>query len=68
MKKGIIFAAIALMVFLISCGPKVMVPPRISLSEYQIIGLVEFTSNTEGSLETYATQRFMEEMTKDQEA
>jgi hypothetical protein len=51
------FAALAV----VGCGgPRVAVPPRIDLAEHSTVGLVEFTSNSEGKLAEYATQRFLE--------
>lgn len=41
-------------------GAKVMVPPRIDLNTYQRIGMVDFSSNTEGNLDEFASQKFLE--------
>jgi len=37
----------------------VEIPPKIDLQPYQTIGIVEFTSNTNGNLNQIATQKFM---------
>ena len=44
------------------CGPKVMVPPLIDLAPYDIVGIIEFSSNYEGNLAPFATQKFMEQI------
>ncbi|MBN2542786.1 hypothetical protein JXI42_07940 [bacterium] len=55
-----------LLLFSLNCGPKVMVPPKIDLVTYEVLGLVEFSSNTEGNLSSYATHNFLEAITEDQ--
>ena len=45
---------------LIGCAPKVMVLPRIDLKVYDNVGIVEFSSNAEGNLDQFATQKFLE--------
>ena len=47
-------------------GSKVMVPPRIDLQRHELLGIIEFSSNQEGELGPLATQRFMEEVRRDQ--
>ncbi len=56
----------AVLVIIFGCGPKVMVPPAIDLLEYEVLGLVTFTSNVEGNLNEYTTQKFLEAITEDQ--
>lgn len=64
---SMVFISISLVLFIVfGCGPKVMVPPVIDLEEYEVIGLIEFTSNVEGNLNEYATQKFLEAITVDQ--
>jgi hypothetical protein len=48
------------------CGPKTVVPPLIDLAAFEAVGLIEFTSNTEGTLSQYATQQFMASITNSQ--
>lgn len=48
------------------CGPKVMVPPLVDLAPYEIVGIIEFSSNYEGNLAPFATQQFMENIQKAQ--
>ncbi len=43
-----------------ACSEKVLMPPRVDLSGYDTIGIVEFTSNSKGNLDTYATQKFLQ--------
>ena len=48
------------------CGPKVMVPPNVDLGVFESIALIDFTSNAEGNLADYATQKFLEIVTASQ--
>jgi hypothetical protein len=48
------------------CGPKILVPPRIVLDQFDVIGVIEFVTSSKGDLGTYATQRFVEAMRRDQ--
>jgi len=66
MHKIINIIIVATLVILNGCATKVMVPPKIDLIDYEIIGLVEFSSNSEGKLDTYITQRYIEAMSQDQ--
>jgi len=48
----------------LSCGPTVLVPPKIDLIPYERVGLISFTlENAEGQLDKIATQRFLQEIT-----
>ena len=42
------------------CSKRVMVPPRLDLGSYGAIGMIEFASNSEGNLDEFASQKFME--------
>lgn len=42
------------------CAPKVMVPPRINLKAYDNVGMIEFSSNTEGRLLQFVTLKFLQ--------
>lgn len=66
MNKGLITIMIALSIFVIGCAPKVMLPPKIDLQGYEVVGLVEFESNSQGNFSPYVTQRFLEAITEDQ--
>ena len=50
------------------CGGSTLVriSPRIDLTNYEILGIIEFTSTAEGSLASYTTRTFVEEMRADQ--
>jgi hypothetical protein len=37
-----------------------MVPPRVDLQEFPVIALVQFSSNAEGNLDEFASQKFIE--------
>jgi hypothetical protein len=55
-----------LMTAILSCGRKVMVPPKIDLAEYEVLGIIEFKSTSEGVLGSYVTKKFTEAMRADQ--
>ncbi len=50
----------------LACGPRVMVPPKIDLTEYEVLGIIEFEASEEGELGVYATRRFVEAARRDQ--
>jgi len=60
--KGFFTASflVLLFVFYPACGPKVMVPPAIQLTEYDLIGMIEFSTNVRGKLGEYVTGEFIE--------
>lgn len=41
-------------------GKKVMVPPRVDLQDFPVIALVQFSTNAEGNLGEFASQKFIE--------
>ena len=47
-------------------GTLVQIPPRIDLTQHEILGVIEFTSSAEGKLASYTTRTFIEEMRADQ--
>ena len=67
MKKTLGLAIIAvILTAILGCGPKVMVPPVIDLKQHEVIGIIEFSSSSEGELGPLATRRFIEMARKDQ--
>ena len=67
MFKYVKVSILIIVLFLISgCGPRVMVPPEIDLTEYEVLGLIDFSSNMEGNHDEYATQKFIEAITENQ--
>lgn len=42
-----------------ACSKKVKMPPRIDLTFFDVIGLIEFTSDAEGNLPAFTTQKFL---------
>lgn len=44
----------------------VQVPPTVDLHDYDVIGVVNFTSETQGTLASFATQRFIEALQESQ--
>jgi hypothetical protein len=43
-----------------------MVPPRIDLTDFEVLGIMEFTANKKGKLASLATRRFMDMAREDQ--
>ncbi|KPK67154.1 hypothetical protein AMJ71_07715 [candidate division TA06 bacterium SM1_40] len=67
MKHGLSLGIVAaLMAAAAGCGPKVMVPPRIDLVQHEVIGIIEFTSSSEGGLASHATRKFTDAARRDQ--
>lgn len=66
--RCILYLGFALIVsaVIIGCGKKVMVPPRIDLSDHEMIGIIEFECSEKGKLGALATSRFMEFARHDQ--
>lgn len=63
MRSRTIFMALLLLVTVASgCSNTILVsvPPRMDLKSYGTIGIVDFTSNSDQTLSTYATQQFQE--------
>lgn len=44
----------------------VQIPPRVDLHAFDVIGIIDFTSEEEGTLPAFATQRFTETLQKSQ--
>lgn len=66
MKQALALSVAALLLFTLGCGTKVMYPPKIDLTQHEIIGIITFRSTNEGQLAPYATGKFMEAMRRDQ--
>lgn len=45
---------------------RIAVPPRIDLSQHEILGIIEFKSSSQGELGPTATQEFLEAIRRDQ--
>lgn len=54
--------SVFLFLFWIGCAPKILVPPRISLPDYGSIGLIEFQTDADGEMGSYATQIFLQNL------
>jgi hypothetical protein len=50
----------------LGCYKRAMVPPLFDLESRQVLGIARFDCNEEGKLDAYATQKFMEAITRDQ--
>jgi len=67
MKKSVVLLFLVTLILLFAgCAPKVMVPPIIDLKQYEVVGIVQFKCNSEGRLNNFVTQEFMEEIREDQ--
>jgi hypothetical protein len=58
--------ATVLVSMVLGCGPRVMIPPMIDLKLYEVVGIIEFESESEGELTSYTTKKFMEAIRRDQ--
>lgn len=65
-RRVLLYLEIVILLLSLGCGAKVMVPPEIDLKEYGTVGLVDFSSDAEGNLGKYVTQRFLEEISTSQ--
>ena len=54
------FMFVLFLALLIDCGKKVMVPPRIDLSNHEVVGIIEFACSEKGKIGPLCTGRFME--------
>jgi len=57
--------AVAVALLLAGCA-RVYVPPAIDLGPHEVIGLIEFKSNSKGDLTKFVTEKFIEAITEDQ--
>lgn len=65
--KYIILITICIGLFLFSCT-RVIVPPVIDLKTYQAVGIIMFKCSEGGNLDAFVTQKFIQEITKDQKS
>jgi hypothetical protein len=59
-------ANLMILLLILGCGPKVMVPPEIDLAEYESVGLIDFETDAEGTLGPFLTQKFLQEISLSQ--
>jgi hypothetical protein len=50
---------LALTLLSLSCGPRVLIPPRVDLKPYGTLGLIQLESNAKGNLTEYTSQRLL---------
>lgn len=63
----LVLVALALVVTFGCAGRQTyMVPPRIDLTQHEMIGVIDFSASSEGELGPLATRRFMDEARRDQ--
>ena len=57
-------APFLLLALLLGCAKSVVVavPPRVDLSRYELVGIVDFTSNSDRSIDARATRQFQEQV------
>ena len=68
MKKMLLaFFILVLMVITTDCGRKVMVPPRIDLTQHEVVGMIHFECENKGELAPLTTRKFTEAIRRDQE-
>ncbi len=62
MKRAIPLVLMLTLMFSLGCSKTVLVPvpPRLDLKTYGTVGIIEFKSNADPALNTYATQQFQE--------
>ena len=53
---------LVLALFTLSCGPRVLLPPRVDLKPFGTLGMVKLESNAKGSLADYTSQRLLREV------
>lgn len=52
--------------FILGCGPKVLIPPKVDLTKYDPIGLITFKSTAKGKLGEFMTLKFLDEISRSQ--
>lgn len=57
---------LGLLLLILGCGPKTLIPPEVDLAKYDAIGLITFKSDAKGKLGEFVTQKFMEEISRSQ--
>ncbi len=68
MKRAVfIIISIVVIMAVISCGRKVMVPPRIDLKQHEVVGIIQFECDRRGDLAPFTTRKFTEAIRRDQE-
>lgn len=58
--------AVAALFVLAGCGTSVMIPPRIDLTQHEVLGVIEFGCTAQGALGRLTTKKFVESMRRDQ--
>lgn len=61
-----LYVSIAVSLLMLGCGTKVMFPPEVDLKEYESVGLINFTTEAEGKIGEFVTQKFLEEISLSQ--
>lgn len=57
---------VVILLGILGCGAKVLVPPEVELKEYGTVGLIDFNCDVDESLGKFMTQRFLEEISTSQ--
>lgn len=67
MKNSIKWLAVVLAVAALGgCCKRVMMAPAVDLKQNEVVGIIEFDMNEQGRLGAYATQKFLQAITRDQ--
>jgi hypothetical protein len=64
--KYVISCGLILLTVLLCCAPRIKVPPKINLLNYEVLAIIEFSSVSDGPLGSLTTKKFMEAVRKDQ--
>lgn len=48
------------------CGSKVLMPPKVNLRPYNRIGMIQFSSNAQGNLRPFVSQKFLQSLQSSQ--
>lgn len=68
MKKiSFVLIMVTMIVITTDCGRKVMVPPRIDLTQHEVVGMIQFQCTNKGELAPFTTKKFTEAIRRDQE-
>lgn len=68
MRRAIsVVTTIVVIATFVSCGRKVMVPPRIDLKQHEVVGIIDFECDKKGDLAPFTTRKFTEAIRRDQE-
>ena len=59
-QKTFLISGMVFVLFFLTCGPKIMIPPNVDLRKYQNVGFIDFVCDNEGNLDDCVSERFLE--------